>query len=213
LKPEWSIRHRVLHVGCGRQDPRRLHPAFRDRGQWDELRLDIDPRVQPDIVCSTVDMSQAVPSASVDVVWTSHTVEHLHDHDAARAFAEFRRVLRPNGFLLIRCPDVDAVLRCFLEKGPEHVAYESPAGPITPLDMLFGHRSSISAGNIYMSHNTAFNDERIATMLLEAGFAEVRTRAADGFDLWAVAFAPEADIPAVLTVLEKGGLIFEPAAR
>jgi SAM-dependent methyltransferase len=210
LKPERSIRRRVLHVGCGRRDPRRLHASFRDAALWDEVRLDIDAQVRPDIVCSTVDMSADVPSASVDVVWTSHTVEHLHDHDAVRAFAEFRRVLRSDGFLLIRCPDVDAVVRCFLEMGPEHIAYESPAGPITPLDMLFGHRPSISAGNVYMSHNTAFNDERLAAMLLEAGFAEVRTRAADGFDLWAVAFAPDADVEEGLSLLAQGGLVFDP---
>ena len=45
----------VLHVGCGRPNPDKLHPLFRG-GDWRELRLDIDPRVQPDIVASMVDL-------------------------------------------------------------------------------------------------------------------------------------------------------------
>jgi SAM-dependent methyltransferase len=202
-------RRRVLHVGCGHAAPHRLHALFRDRIAWEEVRLDIDPTVKPDIVCSTVDMSDEVASASIDAIWTSHTVEHLHHHEAARAFREFRRVLRPDGFLLIRCPDVDAVVRCFLDNGLEHVAYHSPAGPITPLDMLFGHRPSINAGNLFMSHHTAFNDERMGSMLLEAGFEEVRTRGADGYDLWAIAFAPSADIDACLAGLARCGLVFD----
>src|SRR4051794_39138949 len=54
----------VLHVGCGQYSPEKLHPHFRGPG-WQEVRLDIDPGVKPDIVCSITDMS-AVPSESVD---------------------------------------------------------------------------------------------------------------------------------------------------
>jgi SAM-dependent methyltransferase len=209
LRPSPVRRRRVLHVGCGFPAPHRLHPIFRELGGWDEIRLDIDERVKPDIVCSTVDMTAVVPSESVDAVWSSHTIEHLYDHEVAQAFAEFRRVLSPTGFLLIRCPDIEAVVRCFLDKGLEHVAYQSAAGPITPLDMLFGHRSSIDAGNLFMSHHTAFTDERIGALLLEAGFNEVRTRGAEGYDLWAVAFKAEADMPECLTRLAENGLAFD----
>jgi predicted SAM-dependent methyltransferase len=189
--------------------PHRLHGLFRQSAEWDEIRLDIDPRVRPDIICSTVDMRGVVESESVDAVWSSHTVEHLHEHEAMLAFAEFRRVLVPSGFLLLRCPDLEAVVRLLLEKGLDHVAYRSAAGPITPLDMLFGHRSSITAGNHFMSHHTGFTDERLGTMLVDAGFAEVRTCATEGFDLWAVAFAPEADTETSLLELAKSGLPFE----
>ena len=42
----------VLHVGCG---IRGLHPSFKPE-QWQELRLDINPDVKPDIVSSITDM-------------------------------------------------------------------------------------------------------------------------------------------------------------
>lgn len=203
-----SAQRRVLHVGCGHHSVHRLHAAFRDAG-WEEIRLDIDERVKPDIVCSTVDMSDSVETGSVDAVWSSHTIEHLHEHEAAAALLEFRRVLRPDGFLLIRCPDIAAVAESIVHDGLEHVAYESPAGPITPLDMLYGHRTSIAAGSSYMTHRTGFTDERIGQMLLDAGFVEARTRRAPMFDLWAAAFAPRADIDDCLDRLARHGLRFD----
>jgi len=204
-----TARRRVLHVGCGYPSTHRLHAAFRDADDWMEIRLDIDPAVRPDIVCSTVDMSASVPASSVDAIWSSHNVEHLHDHEAALAFAEFRRVLNAGGFTLMRCPDLRSVCESLLEHGLEHVAYESPAGPITPLDMLYGHRASIGAGNAYMAHHTGYTDEKLGRMLLEAGFAEVRTLRAPGFDLWALAFAPRADVDFWLAHFARCGLDFD----
>jgi predicted SAM-dependent methyltransferase len=203
-----KVRRRVLHVGCGYPSAHRLHASFREDDDWQEIRVDIDERVRPDIVCSTADLRGVVPSRSVDAVWSSHTVEHLYDHEVAAAFAEFARVLNPSGFLLIRCPDLQAVAEALLSGGLEHVAYESPAGPITPLDMLYGHRRSISRGNDFMAHRTGFTDERLARMILEAGLSEVRTMRARKFDLWAVAFAPQAHIAACLDRLARNGLDF-----
>ena len=201
-------RRRVLHVGCGFPATHRLHASFREGDDWQEIRLDVDKSVNPDIVCSTVDMSAAVPSGSVDAVWSSHTIEHLYDHEVTAAFSEFRRVLGPGGFLLLRCPDLEAVAQGLLRHGIEHVAYVSPAGPVTPLDMLYGHRPAVAAGNSFMAHRTGFTDERIGRKLLEAGFSEVRTRPAEGFDLWAVAFAARANIAECLDRLARCGLDF-----
>lgn len=201
-------RRRVLHAGCGRKAPHRLHPVFRANGKWEEIRLDVDPAVQPDIVCSTVDMRRVLPSGSVDAVWSSHAIEHLHDHEVPQALGEFRRVLRPDGFVLIRCPDLEAVIEAAMTQGLESVAYTAPAGPITPLDMLYGHRASIARGEKFMAHHTAFTDVRLGRLLLEAGFSEVSTQRAPGFDLWAVAFAAEADIPRCFFELAEAGIDF-----
>jgi hypothetical protein len=109
---------------------------------------------------------------------------------------------------MLRCPDLEAVAECLLRNGIEHVAYESPAGPITPLDMLFGHRPSVAAGNRFMAHRTGFTDQRMGRMLLEAGFAEVRIKRDDAFDLWAVAFAARADVQSCLEQLARHGVDF-----
>ena len=69
----------VLHVGCGPQNPEALHPVFR-HPQWQELRLDINPAVKPDIVGSMTDM-QAVADDSVDAIWSFHNLDHLFAHE------------------------------------------------------------------------------------------------------------------------------------
>jgi predicted SAM-dependent methyltransferase len=60
----------VLNVGCGYPLRQKLHRHFHGP-EWREIRLDLDPAVQPDIVCSITDMSP-VATDSVDAIWASH---------------------------------------------------------------------------------------------------------------------------------------------
>lgn len=198
----------VLHAGCGTDAPGKLHAIFRSAG-WIETRLDIDMRVHPDIVCSIHDMSAVVETGAFDALWSSHNVEHLHAHEVPQAFAEFFRILKRDGFALIRCPDVEAVAELVLRDGLEQTAYLSPAGPITALDMLYGHSASIARGGESMRHHTGFTAERLGRMLLNAGFVEVHTRRAVDYDLWALAFMPDAAPAPVMSALARVGLTFE----
>lgn len=199
----------LLHIGSGPPGLHRLHPVFRDAAQWQEIRLDLDPNVRPDIVCSTADMRDHVRTGVFDAVWSSHNIEHLEDHDVPRAFAEIARVLRPDGFFLVRCPDLMAIVEFIGREGLETIAYMSPAGPISPLDMLFGHRASVARGNDFMAHRTGFTDLRLGRLLVEAGFDHVSTKRASGFELWAVAFRSEANVPERLAELAQASLSFE----
>ncbi len=175
----------LLHIGCGTASPERLPDCFKS-AQWHEVKLDIDPKVKPDIVASLTDMS-AVASASVDAVWSSHNIEHLEGFQVAGALGEIRRVLKPGGFALITLPDLQRIAELVAQDRGEDVLYTSPAGPITPLDMLFGHQASLARGNHYMAHRTGFTAKRLGKMLAEAGFGEVRVLKGRSFDLWAVA--------------------------
>ncbi len=55
-----------LHVGCGQARKDRTTRGF-NTPEWNELRLDIDPQVKPDIVGTMLNMS-AVGDQSVDAV-------------------------------------------------------------------------------------------------------------------------------------------------
>ena len=175
-----------LHVGCGTSGPERLPAAFRGP-EWREIRLDIDPAVRPDIVASSADLG-AVPDASMDAVWSSHNLEHLEAHEAPLALREMYRVLKAKGFALITLPDLQAVARLAAAGRLTEPVYESPVGPITALDMLYGHRASLAAGNRYMAHRTGFDAKHLGESLLAAGFQEVRVRTGSCYDLWACAF-------------------------
>jgi SAM-dependent methyltransferase len=195
---------RVLNAGSGAASSRRLHRIFQE-SQWREIRLDIDPSVKPDLVGSVTDMSALVPSRTFDAVWVSHSLEHLHAHKVVEALLEFRRILKPDGFALITAPDLETVARMILDHGPDHVAYVSPMGPITPQDMLFGHGDSIRRGMTFMAHNSGFTCDSLGAALSRAGFPMVLCKR-EGFDVWAVALMEEADEMAVLSDLESAGL-------
>lgn len=183
---------KVLHVGCGPKGKDQTTRGF-NTPQWDELRLDIDPSVSPDIIGTMTDMS-AVPSASVDAVFSSHNIEHLYVHEVPVALGEFLRVLNDEGFAVITCPDLQSVAALVAEDKLTEPAYVSPAGPITPLDMLYGHRPPMARGNLYMAHRCGFTLKVLMGTLRAAGFASVvgRRRPA-AFDLWALATKREHD--------------------
>jgi len=159
----------VLHVGCGPKQNRlpREYSAHR------EFRLDLDPGVDPDVVSSIVAMPM-VETGSVDCVFASHVLEHLYHHEAAMALAEFLRVLAPGGTADIRVPDLCAIGgRIGLDQLGDAL-YQNPAfGTVTPLDMLYGSRREIAAGNLFMAHKTGFTQSVLKRALAAAGFARV----------------------------------------
>ena len=176
-----------LHVGCGGKYKNQTTAAF-NSDDWAELRLDIDANVKPDIVGSMTDMS-GVQDASVDAIFSSHNIEHLYPHDVPIALKEFLRVLKPDGFLVVTCPDLQSVCALVAEDKLTEPAYTSPAGPIAPLDILYGHRAALAQGNLYMAHRCGFTQKVLTGTLQAHGFAAVAAarRGAPFFDLWAVA--------------------------
>ncbi len=176
----------LLHVGCGPAAPGKLPPQVFAPGAWREIRLDIDPGVAPDILASITDM-RAVADGSVDAVWSAHNLEHLAAHEVPRALAEFRRVLRPGGFALITVPDLQQVAALVAADRLAEPAYQSPAGPIAPLDMLYGHGAAIAAGNGFMAHRTGFTARSLEAALVAARFDAVQVVRDQHFALWATA--------------------------
>jgi SAM-dependent methyltransferase len=195
---------RVLNAGSGSASARRLHPCFQPLW-WDEVRLDIDPAAEPDLLGSFADMRQVAPSQSFDAVWASHSLEHLAAHEVAGALLEFRRILRPTGFALVTSPDLEAIAGALLRHGLDHIAYVSPMGPITPLDMLYGHAASIERGMAHMAHRSGFTCASLGASFLEAGFPMVFAKR-DNYDLWGLALMEDADSQEILAELRSAGL-------
>jgi SAM-dependent methyltransferase len=181
---------RLLHVGCGAQESERLPAMFRD-GTWREVRLDIDPTVKPDIIASITDMSM-VPSTSFDAVFSSHNLEHLYAHEVGPAVGEFARVLVPDGFALILCPDLQSVAAQIAEGKLHETLYEAPAGPIAPIDIIFGFRQELARGHVHMAHRTGFTQRTLAECLVQNGYAQASVhRQTDDYSLMALGFREE----------------------
>lgn len=193
----------VLNVGCGQRAISILGSSLPAEG-WRELRLDIDPKVDPDIVASMTDMTP-VPDGSVDAVWSSHNLEHLDPHEAPVALREFLRVLKPGGTLLLTVPDLQAVARLVAEERLDETLYECRQGPIRPLDVVYGYGPALAAGNRFMAHRNGFTPNLLGRLLQEAGFEPVAIwRRAQAYELQVKAFRP----PAPAEALEELGLHF-----
>ena len=183
---ETTPKPRLLHVGCGHAKPERLPPVFRG---WDEIRLDVDASVEPDLVTSMTDIG-GIADASVDAIWSSHNLEHLESHEVPLALREWRRVLRPAGIAFMTLPDLAQVAKLVAEDAINKPIYESPAGPIAPLDIMFGHRRSVEAGNRYMAHRTGFTTDHLGEALMDAKFVEADVWTTH-LTLWAVAYVDQ----------------------
>ena len=178
-----------LHVGCGPQYKSQIK-GF-DNENWKEIRFDIDEKVNPDIVGTLLDM-RAVETGSVDAIYSSHNIEHVFPHEVSIVLREFHRVLKDDGMVVLVCPDLQSVCEAVVDDKLLQPLYESPAGPISPIDILYGHRPAIARGNEYMAHKGGFTYSVLNDAFIEAGFKmNYGGRNPDRWELFIISFKQE----------------------
>jgi SAM-dependent methyltransferase len=174
----------VVNVGCGPRNASKL-PAYFDG--WRQLRVDIDASVEPDILADLTDLSP-IADASADALWAAHCVEHLYEHQVTIALAEFRRVLRADGFVCVIVPDLQTVANYLVADRLHEPLYQSPAGPVTPHDVFFGYGPSIASGRTSMAHRCGFTPAMLQRSFQQHPFGELMLRRRTAaFELAAVA--------------------------
>jgi hypothetical protein len=104
----------------------------------------------------------------------------------------FRQVLKEQGFVEIRVPDLDCVMRYAVTHnlGLDDVLYQSPAGPISVIDVIYGFRREIEQSGLdFFAHKTGFSPASLRSTLERAGFEFVFVfPRSDAFELRALAF-------------------------
>ena len=174
-----------LHVGCGFRTKKDTLKYY-DK-EWKETRVDINKNVNPDILGSMKDLSN-VQNNFYDSIFSSHSIEHVYAHEVDIVLNEFYKVLNEQGFLVITCPELKSICKLVMEDKLLDVAYESAAGPISAVDMLWGHRVSIKKGNEFMAHKNGFTLKTLMTACTNANFKSVAgIERPKLFDLWIVA--------------------------
>jgi SAM-dependent methyltransferase len=182
-----TIPRTLLHVGCGPRGCARI-PGIFSPPEWQEVRLDIEPAYEPDILGTMLDMS-SVATASVDAIYSSHNIEHLFLDEVPIALKEFLRVLKPDGFALVVCPDLHAAAQMILAGNPMGTAYSTVAVDVTPLDIIYGHHSHTGRDKPFMSHHCGFTLASLIHTLKLNGFSSA-FGIAESFSLWVVASKP-----------------------
>ena len=174
----------LLHVGCGSLN--KSSCLGFDNDNWKEIRFDIDESVNPDIVGTMTDM-KSVETGSVDAVYSSHNIEHIFPHEVPIVLREFYRVLKEDGMVSISCPDLQSVCEAVAQDKLVEPLYDSPTGPISPIDILYGRRKSIARGNEYMVHKGGFTYSTLYKAFKEVGF-QAMAGGRKGYNLYLVAF-------------------------
>lgn len=162
---------RVLNVGGNSKDVP-LPPQYNG---WEHVLLDIDPRGNPDVVCDARELGK-LPGGAYDSIHCSHNLEHYHRHDVKRVLAGFHHLLKPDGFVYLRVPDMSELMRTVVEKNLDidDVLYQSPAGPIMVRDVIYGYGREIEeSGNDYYAHKTGFTRKSLEGVLQAGGFPVV----------------------------------------
>ncbi len=162
---------KVLNVG-GNSKAISLPPQY---DKFENILLDIDPRGSPDIICDARELT-TLDADQFDAVYCSHNLEHYYRHEVPKVLDGFLHVLKENGFVQIRVPDINAVMRTTIEKGLDidDVLYQSSAGPIMVVDVLYGHGAEIErSGEDFYAHKTGFTQKSLLKALNKAGFTKV----------------------------------------
>jgi len=103
---------------------------------------------------------KVVADGSVDEIRASHVLEHLGHRQTLDVLKEWARALKPGGVLKVAVPDLDWIVN----------AYADGQGTKWPLEsFLFGGQSD---GDDY--HKAMFNEQKLATLLVQAGFGEIQ---------------------------------------
>ena len=97
---DWKLyegKKQIADIGCGRDTP-----YFGKNVQI--TRIDGDPEVKPDIQCDI--RSIPLEKEKFDVVHARHVLEHFYPEDVPGLIAEWCRILKIGGELIINVPDL-----------------------------------------------------------------------------------------------------------
>lgn len=112
-----------------------------------------------------------LPDGSVDVLYSSHMIEHLDRAEVVSFLREARRVLSSCGIIRIACPDLRPKAEVYLASGDADAFIESMhvCGPRP--QTLFGRLSFLLVGP--RRHQWMYDGASLCRLLLSAGFADV----------------------------------------
>lgn len=168
---------RLLNVG-GSSKSIPLPPEYTG---FEHVLLDIDPQGAPDILLDGRQLGE-LAAAQFDAIYCSHNLEHYFRHDVPKVLGGFFHVLKPGGFAQIRVPDLTELMRRVVQGkiDLEETLYVSPAGPIAPIDVIYGLGRQIETSGVdFFAHKTGFSNQSLARAVERAGFTPNFSRVAD----------------------------------
>ena len=142
-----------LNIGCG-------NVKFPD---W--VNIDIEPGA--DLV---VDLRNGLPleDDSADFIYNEHFIEHLKFEDGEKAIKEFYRVLKKGGILRIATPDLDYLVKKYLNDWKNQDWLTWPEFEYINTKGLMINISMRDWGHEYL-----YNEEDLRNLIKKAGFKRI----------------------------------------
>ncbi len=141
-----------LNLGCGK----RYIPGF--------IHVDLDDFPHIDYKSDVSDLSM-FGDDSVDLIYSSHTLEYFDRVDVVNVLREWRRVLKPGGTVRIAVPDFEALAKVYAQ-------YKDLNKIIGP---LYGRIAvKTPGGDKKFYHKTVYDFTALKTVLESCGFRNVR---------------------------------------
>jgi predicted SAM-dependent methyltransferase len=122
------------------------------------VNVDIREDANPDVVDDAFKL-KTFKEETVELIYSSHMLEHLSYKDCKEALRRWYKVLLPGGVLRLAVPDFDALCRRYVYTGKIDEVLHSVCG---------------SQKHDFDFHMNIFNKERLSDLLLSAGFSGVR---------------------------------------
>lgn len=114
---------------------------------------------------SSVDSLPFFDADSVDLLYASHVFEYFDRQQAPGVLAEWHRVLKPGGILRLAVPN----FRCLIQ------IYQNTGDLNRILGPLYGRMQvDTQSGKITLYHRTVYDESSLSTVLVDAGFSNVR---------------------------------------
>jgi SAM-dependent methyltransferase len=119
------------------------------------------------------DACRPLPHAtgSVDVIYTSHMLEHLFREDAETFLRECHRVLRPGGVLRLAVPDLALDVKEYLEHGDADVFLAGLEFDLAKPRGLGGRLRRALVGT--RGHRYLYDRRSLAALVAECGFVDI----------------------------------------
>lgn len=177
---------KLLNVGSS--DVYHLPPMYAD---YEEVRLDIDEKAQPDILMDARDMQYV---DAFDAVYCSHMLEHLIERDIHQVLRNFWNALVPGGSVTIIVPNLKKVFGDILYYGRDlnDVLYLAGKNEVRGVDILYGFQQFVAEDDrgIYWQHRYGFTPKHLERFLIAHEFEEVVVMTQD-YDMLGTGRKPE----------------------
>lgn len=158
---------KLLHFLCGAKG-RRVHSIFQSE-DWEEIRLDWRPEVQPSILCHWKELDR-LEGDSFDGIWSGFGLNRMSAAETPLLLKAWRRLLKKDGKVVTCVTNVRKLGEMAYKQ-----AWDRPkeGENHSPMDWWYG-----DPGSLGLPLRSGYSASTLAKLFADAGFTEVEVRVA-----------------------------------